>query len=35
VGSLQVDSSKIRRELGWEPPFSLDEGLSATVSNKR
>jgi nucleoside-diphosphate-sugar epimerase len=34
VSSLQVDSSKIRRELGWKPPFSLDEGLKATVSGK-
>jgi nucleoside-diphosphate-sugar epimerase len=31
VSSLQVDSSKIRRELGWKPPFTLDEGLKATV----
>ena len=34
VGSLQIDSSKIRRELGWKPPFTLDEGLHATVSNQ-
>ncbi|MNY25867.1 hypothetical protein D3C86_1596750 [compost metagenome] len=26
-GSLQVDSSKARRLLGWQPPLSLDEGL--------
>jgi nucleoside-diphosphate-sugar epimerase len=31
VGSLQVDSSKIRRELGWVPPYSLQEGLGRTV----
>lgn len=31
VGSLQVDSSKIRRELGWEPSYSLQEGLNKTV----
>lgn len=31
LGSLQVDSSKIRLELGWVPPFSVDEGLKATV----
>lgn len=31
LGSLQVDSSKIRRELGWQPPFTLDEGLKATA----
>jgi nucleoside-diphosphate-sugar epimerase len=30
LGNLQVDSSKIRRELAWQPPFSLDEGLKAT-----
>jgi len=35
LGSLQVDSSKIRRELGWVPPFSVDEGLKATVQGKR
>jgi len=31
LGSLQVDSSKIRRELDWQPPFSLQEGLRLTV----
>lgn len=31
LGSLQVDSSKIRRELGWNPRFSLDEGLEETA----
>lgn len=31
LGSLQVDSSKIRRELGWNPRFSLDEGLGETA----
>jgi nucleoside-diphosphate-sugar epimerase len=30
LSNLQVDSSKIRRELAWQPPFSLDEGLKAT-----
>jgi nucleoside-diphosphate-sugar epimerase len=29
--SLVVDSSKIRKELGWHPPYSLDEGLKATA----
>ncbi len=27
TGSLQIDSSRIRKELGWQPPYSLDEGL--------
>ena len=31
LGSLQVDSSKIRRELGWIPPFTLQEGLILMV----
>jgi UDP-glucose 4-epimerase len=30
--SLVVDDSAIRRELGWKPPFSFDEGLSATAA---
>lgn len=31
LGSLEVDASLIRRELGWTPPFSPDEGLQATA----
>ncbi|MBP0593880.1 SDR family oxidoreductase [Paraburkholderia sp. LEh10] len=31
IGSLQVDTSNIRQTLGWQPPFSTDEGLSATA----
>lgn len=31
IGSLQIDSSRIRRELGWRPPYSLQQGLSETV----
>jgi nucleoside-diphosphate-sugar epimerase len=31
TGSLQVDSSAIRQELGWMPPFSLEQGLAETV----
>ena len=27
LGSLQVDSGKIRRELNWIPPYSLQQGL--------
>ena len=30
LGSLQVDSSKIRSELGWQPPFTLQQGLKIT-----
>jgi nucleoside-diphosphate-sugar epimerase len=31
LGSLLVDSSKIRRELGWKPPFTMEEGLVETA----
>ncbi len=27
LGSLQVDNSKARNLLGWEPPISVEEGL--------
>jgi UDP-glucose 4-epimerase len=30
-GSLQIDISKAKRILKWEPPLSLDEGLRETV----
>jgi nucleoside-diphosphate-sugar epimerase len=30
-GSLQVDISKSRQLLGWNPPFSVDEGLRRAV----
>lgn len=30
IGSLTVDSSSIRRELQWTPPFSMQEGLMKT-----
>jgi nucleoside-diphosphate-sugar epimerase len=26
-----VDSSKIQRELGWKPPFTLEQGLAETA----
>ena len=35
LGSLQVDSGKIRRELGWMPPYTLDQGLRATADRCR
>lgn len=31
--SLEVDDSAIRRELGWRPPFSFEEGLRATAAS--
>ena len=31
-GSLQVDISKARSLLGWQPPFSVAEGLALTVN---
>ncbi len=30
TGSLTVDSSRIRSELGWRPPFSVAQGLEET-----
>ncbi|MFA5826011.1 MAG: SDR family oxidoreductase [Gallionellaceae bacterium] len=30
LGSLRVDSGKIRRELSWNPPYTLGEGLKNT-----
>jgi nucleoside-diphosphate-sugar epimerase len=32
MGSLTVDCSKIRRELGWVPPFTMEEGLLETAA---
>ena len=32
LGSLAVDASRIDRELGWTPPYTLDQGLHATVN---
>lgn len=31
LGSLTVDSSPLRAELGWTPPYTLDEGLRLTA----
>lgn len=31
TGSLTVDSSKIRRELDWMPPFTMEDGLGVTA----
>ncbi len=34
LGSLQVDSNKIRRELGWTPPYTLEQGLQITTKKQ-
>jgi len=31
VNSLQIDSTKIRRELSWTPPFTMEQGLRMTA----
>ena len=31
VGSLTVDISKICRELGWKPPYTMEHGLKETA----
>jgi UDP-glucose 4-epimerase len=31
VGSLQLDTGRIRTVLGWRAPHSTDEGLAATA----
>lgn len=31
LGSLQIDNSKIRRELGWNPPDTIAQGLAETA----
>lgn len=33
VGDLQVDSSKARSLLEWEPPFTVSQGIEATVAD--
>ncbi|MFO0678090.1 MAG: NAD-dependent epimerase/dehydratase family protein [Polyangiaceae bacterium] len=32
TGSLVVDTTAIRRELGWVPPFTMSDGLRETVA---
>ncbi len=32
IGSLAVDDTNIRKQLGWQPPFSLEEGLAITAA---
>jgi nucleoside-diphosphate-sugar epimerase len=31
LGSLRVDSARIRRELDWHPPYTLQQGLQGTA----
>jgi len=31
LGSLTVDCSKIKRELGWKPPYTMTQGLKETA----
>ncbi len=35
LSSLQVDSGKIRRDLNWVPPYTLQQGLQATAESHR
>lgn len=32
LGSLMLDSSTMREALGWQPPYSIEEGLAATAA---
>ncbi|UCD81272.1 MAG: SDR family oxidoreductase [Desulfobacterales bacterium] len=32
IGSLAVDISRIRKELDWEPPYTLEQGMKETAS---
>jgi len=32
TGSLEVDDGELRRRLGWRPPYSFEEGLTATAA---
>ena len=33
-GSLAVDNSLFRQTCGWKPPFTIEEGLKATVGRR-
>jgi len=35
IGSLTVDTSKIRTRLNWQPPYSMAEGLKITAERWR
>ena len=32
TGSRRIDDSRIRQELNWQPPYTLDQGLAATAA---
>ncbi|MDN7426919.1 NAD-dependent dehydratase [Burkholderia sp. AU16741] len=32
TGSLQLDTGRIKRVLGWQPPYTIREGLEATAA---
>jgi nucleoside-diphosphate-sugar epimerase len=32
LGSLTIDSDHIRKQLSWEPPYSMEEGLKETAN---
>ncbi|HEX7862385.1 MAG TPA: NAD-dependent epimerase/dehydratase family protein [Verrucomicrobiae bacterium] len=32
LGSLEIDSAEVRRELNWSPPYSTREGLKLTLA---
>ena len=34
TSSIYVDSEPIRRELGWTPPFTMEEGLRRTLAKR-
>ncbi len=35
VDPLRLDTGAIRRDLGWQPPFSCEEGLASTAQARR
>jgi len=34
TSSLYVDSEPVRRDLGWTPPFTMEEGLNRTLAGR-
>jgi nucleoside-diphosphate-sugar epimerase len=35
TSSLYIESGPIRRNLGWTPPFTMDEGLRRTLAKTK